>query len=372
MKSSKQFCSLPWNGIHIDQNLDVYPCCLAAGPAGILGNLKRNTFNEIVNGPAMTNMREKFLKGEMPRACKKPCGGKSGDIIDLFTAEERANVFANNIVSYQGIRRADLRTSNLCTLGCVYCNSLWSSTIARREGNVIRIPTAESLRANQQSIEQALDLTDVQSLLLAGGEPLIMKENIALLERVLAHNPNCEVFVNSGLSVLRGPVFDILKSMKNVTWMASVDSTDPRRFEYIRHGNSWTEFVNNFETIAAIDGHIVSVHSVYFTLSYMTFEQTVKDLTNMGCDHIVVDPVSYDELDLRNLPNLQDIIRDHLPYLRNNPALLAGSYEHVLHRLQQPFNGSLERLHSKLAYFDQTFNMSSRTLFPELYAHTSK
>ncbi len=368
--SDKPFCSLPWHGIHIDQSLDVFPCCLAAGPTK-LGNLKENLITTIVNGPMMTNLRENFLRGEMPRMCKKSCGGKQGEIYNLFTPEERQQVFATHDLSYHGIRRADLRTSNLCTLGCVYCNSLWSSTIARRDGTVIHIPTSDSLMRNQ-SVVKSLDLSDVQELFLAGGEPLIMKENITLLEQVLKHNPNCRVNINTGLSVMHGPVFDLIKTLHNVGWMVSVDTTDPKRFEYIRHGNSWDQFTKNFETITAIQGHDVSVHSVYFTLSYKTFAQTLRDLQNMGSVAVAVDPVSYDDLDLRNLPNLQSIIQEDLQSLAEYGLISDRTYQHILYTLEQPFEGSLERLHNKLKYFDETFGMDSRTLFPELYANSPK
>lgn len=368
--SSKPFCSLPWNGIHVDQNLDVFPCCLAAGPSK-LGNLKDNTIEEIVDGPLMTSLREKFLAGEMPRMCKKPCGGKTGDIINKFTAQERAEVFATNNTKYLGIRRADLRTSNLCTLGCVYCNSLWSSTIADREGKTIHIPTANSLRKNQLILEQ-LDLSGVQELFLAGGEPLIMKENLALLKQVLEHNPQCRINVNTGLSVLRGPVYNLLSELPNVGWMVSVDTTDPQRFEYIRHGNTWKEFVERFETICKLPGHDVSVHSVYFALSYKTFAKTIKDLQSMGSVAVVVDPVSYDDLDLRNLPNVKEIIDNDLQQLLDQGLILSEAYQHIKHSLERPMSGSLERLHGKLAYFDQTFGMDSRSIFPELYADNLK
>ena len=56
----KPFCSLPWGGIHINQQLDVFFCCLMASPENTLGNLRDQTLPEILNSDAARATRLLF------------------------------------------------------------------------------------------------------------------------------------------------------------------------------------------------------------------------------------------------------------------------------------------------------------------------
>lgn len=361
---AKPFCSLPWDGIHINQNLDVFFCCLMARPDNSLGNLKRSTMAEILNSSKAQSIRQSFIDGVIPVACNA-CEFKTGDIVNDFTVEEKQLVLETKQLEPTSIHAADIRSSNLCTLDCVYCNHEWSSTIAKRDGYLHLIPSAEKQRQYQANIEE-IDLTQCRKLILAGGEPLLMKEYIPLLKKILEYNPKCNITVNSGLSVVDTPVFDILQQLHNVTWFASVDNTVPEKFAYIRHGNTWDNFEKNLKLVQSVPGHQVLAHMVYFSLSYKDFGQSIITLKQLGITNFLIDPVFHPALDVRNIPDQLDSIRQDLKNLFNQQLITEQTYNQLTGNINLPFNCT-QTLHEYLRIMDAKYSMNSREIFPELY-----
>lgn len=361
---AKPFCSLPWNGIHISQNLDVFFCCLMARPGNSLGNLKDSPIEEILHGNTAQAIRQSFNDGVIPAACNA-CEFKTGDIVNDFTADEKRRVLEHKQLTPTVIHSADIRSSNLCTLDCVYCNPDWSSTIAKRDGYTHLIPSAEKQRQYQSRVE-TIDLTQCRKLILAGGEPLLMKEYIPLLEKILEYNPNCSININTGLSVIDTPVFDLLCQLKNVTWFISADNTVPDKFAYIRHGNTWDNFEKNLKTIRSIPGHTILAHMVYFSLSYKDFGHSIRTLRSLGVDGFLIDPVFHPALDIRNIPNQQDSIKQDLDKLFAEQLITEQTYNQLMGNINLPFN-CLQSLHDYLGIMDAKYSMNSREIFPELY-----
>lgn len=361
----KPFCSLPWDGIHIDQQLNVFFCCLMANSDTALGNLKNQSMEEILNSSTARKMRKEFLDGVIPSQCQRGCGTKTGTIVNDLNTTELEHIFSNQVLDPTPIHSADIRSSNLCTLDCVYCSADWSSTIAKREGLHSLIPSAENQRVYQSYIAN-LDLKHARRLFLAGGEPLLMKEYIELLNQVLQYNPECQIHVNTGLSVINTPVFALLKQLKNVTWIVSVDNTSPDKFAYIRHGNTWDNFLRNLNIIQGIDSHNIVAHMVYFALSYKNFDKSIIDLRDIGIKHLLIDPVFHDALDLRNLPNALDEAARNLKHCLAMQLIDQKTYHRLSSSIAQPFSNS-DQLHKYLADLDIKYNMDSKKIFPEVY-----
>ncbi len=62
-----ELCRYPWMFLYIDTNGDVRPCCYASI---CFGNLLRQDFQAIWNGPAARQMRQDFLNNVIPEACR--------------------------------------------------------------------------------------------------------------------------------------------------------------------------------------------------------------------------------------------------------------------------------------------------------------
>lgn len=63
-------CSYPWTNALIHQNGDVFCCC---DSATLMGNIGKQSFEEIWNGEAARDMRASFISGEMKGCIRSSC-----------------------------------------------------------------------------------------------------------------------------------------------------------------------------------------------------------------------------------------------------------------------------------------------------------
>jgi radical SAM protein with 4Fe4S-binding SPASM domain len=63
-------CIIPFESAYVDSTGQVFPCCHSAGKA-VLGNLRDNTLDEIMNGPVMRKFQEDLLDAATtPSVCR--------------------------------------------------------------------------------------------------------------------------------------------------------------------------------------------------------------------------------------------------------------------------------------------------------------
>jgi sulfatase maturation enzyme AslB (radical SAM superfamily) len=118
-------------------------------------------------------------------------------------------------------------------------------------------------------------------LYLAGGEPLMMKENEIVLQALMQKNPECHICVNTNLSQIENNrIFDLLISGKNVQWLVSVDDMN-ERYEYLRYPGKWNIFAKNLHTLKQ-KSNSVSFNMVFINLNALTIWDTVDYLLDQG------------------------------------------------------------------------------------------
>lgn len=84
----RQKCFAPWERAHIDVHGDVRPCCM--GQAGVMGNLKKQSFAEIWNGEKFQELRRTIHTKNPPdycRTCPILFGINAGVPVDHSTEE---------------------------------------------------------------------------------------------------------------------------------------------------------------------------------------------------------------------------------------------------------------------------------------------
>ena len=60
-------CAFPWSSLMVDTNGEARPCCWASYA---YGNLARDGFDAVWNGPAARALRQSFLDGVLPAGCR--------------------------------------------------------------------------------------------------------------------------------------------------------------------------------------------------------------------------------------------------------------------------------------------------------------
>ena len=376
------FCPMPWGAIYIDPTGSVDHCCISYNS---LGNVKENTLSEIVGTKKNIAIKSDMLDGKKSAGCYKcysPDGGSGGDYLRNTQLRQFENWLPDfsiydNPENFQ-LQYADLRMRNTCNYACVYCGPVFSSTWAAE--------LKQFVNTDNTSINTVLEffydnISTIKKVYLAGGEPLLIKENELLLERLLEVNPDCTLLVNTNLSVIEGNrIFELLTKFNSVHWLISVDDIE-QRYNYIRYPGNWDLFSSNLDilTRTAPQTHLILFNMVYTGLNAKSIFNCVRFLLNSGYaknpEFINLSYVNGGHvptwLDPRVLPapylDQVRLILDNYP--KTGFARFDTGLEHLKLCLNTPIDIPLNRnLFDELAKLDQRRNLNSKDVFSDIYA----
>jgi organic radical activating enzyme len=372
------FCPMPWTGLMYNTNGTVKNCIRSAGQ---LGNLKDQPIEDILHGSTNLDTQQRMLDGQPGKDCH-PCYSlekeKSGfDIISdrIFYIRELKQVPLDTYqLDQHKLHTIDVRWTNLCNFACVYCGPQFSSRWASELDMTIQRPNPEQVEAFKKYIFE--HATTLKHVYMAGGEPLLMKENLELLALLKQVNPEINLRVNTNLSKTDTRVFEAICEFKNVHWTVSVESTGAE-FEYIRFGGHWKDFLDNLHVIKQLD-HKISFNMLWFLLNYDSVFDCVDYLKQIGFHNnsfvigalLGAEAQGPEYLNIRNLPESVLKLLEHKLQDRISMApgyLLEDSYRNMLRYIQQPFERNLQASFEKLQDMDQRRGIDSSCVFKELY-----
>lgn len=376
--TSGTFCPIPWTGVMYNTDGQVKNCIRSSGS---LGNIRDHGIEQILHGPANLDTQQRMLNnqpGQHCHTCYRLEHNKSGfDIISdrIFYIRELKQVPMETYqLGQHNLHTIDVRWTNLCNFSCVYCGPTFSSRWADELGVAIERPSQAQVEEFKKYIfDRAGDLKHVY---MAGGEPLLMKENLELLSLLQKVNPDVNLRVNTNLSKTDTQVFEAICEFKNVHWTVSVESL-AAEFEYIRFGGRWTDFLDNLETIRRLD-HKISFNMLWFLLNYDSIFDCVDYLKQLGFHNnsfvigalLGAEANGPEYLNIRNLPEsvlklLENKLKDKISQAPG--YLLEDSYRNMLQYIQQPFEKNLQASFEQLKQMDQRRGVDSSKIFTELY-----
>lgn len=270
ISNSPTFCPAPWTSLNIDQAGEVSPCFHCVD---MIGNIKKNTIQEIITGPVVNGMKQAMARGEWAPGCSwckrlEETTGASGRTVRRTSEETLAEI--NTDPDFFKLEHLVINWSNLCNLACVYCNpetsTAWQS--------IKKIPINHVKNEHADLIELARTQGhNIQGLSLGGGEPLLQKGLEQFLDYINPATVRGMITTNLSMDLESNAIYQRLKTWPQVEWMISFDNADPDKFEYVRHGASWTQFVKNIQTMKK-DGLYIKAHpaySVYCALDLMEY-----------------------------------------------------------------------------------------------------
>lgn len=367
------FCPMPWTGLMYNFDGAVKNCIRSAE---VLGNIKDNTIEEIVLGDNNNNRQSMIADRIHPSNCT-PChelevGKNSFDIISdrKFYIRELKQVpldTYSRVPNFE-LHTIDVRWTNLCNFACTYCGPKFSSKWAEELKVKQDVPTEEQRAAFKDYIFKHAG--QLKHVYLAGGEPLLMKENLELLDLL---DPGVNLRINTNLSKVDTQVFDRICKFKNVHWIVSAETVE-HEYEYIRYGGKWDDFLDNLITIKKLN-HKISFNMLHFLLNYKSVFGCVDYFKSMGFHNnaFIIGPLLTPlYLNIRHLPNavlaevgaiLEQRINDKPGYL------LEDSYRNMLAYIQQPFDKNLQQSLQEIAELDQRRGLDSSKIFKELYGY---
>lgn len=269
------------------------------------------------------------------------------------------------------LRVLDLRWRNTCNFSCVYCgpdlSSQWASELKDKSFTI----DEDVLGKNKKYIFENLSL--ITHVYLAGGEPLLIKENLELLNILKEQNPDVEIRINTNLSIIDNEIFKKLITFKNVKWTVSVDATGAE-FEYIRYPGNWNKFYHNLLYLKQQEFDI-NFNMVWCVLNSTSILDCVDFLKSIGFHEnsfIIQNLTSPVALDLRALPAVElDRLKEKIKAMMttSDPQYwlyksLNSMYNFVtIPSPNTDMNNTLDFLNT----LDKRRNLSSRDIFPMLY-----
>ena len=305
LMDSKTFCMLPWMHMHAFPDGRAYPCCLSDYWHPV-GDLRKNTMEEVWNQDAYKTMRTNMLAGKECKECTKCYEQEQHGAFSMRNDSNRnyghhiAEAEQTNVdgsVDDFKIRYWDVRFSNLCNFSCRSCGPIFSSNwyndhvkLYNRKPDVLGRDMArvEYTAGNEESMLEQMEqhIPYLEQVYFAGGEPLIMKEHYYLLEKLIEHGKtDIRIQYNTNFSEMRYKdkhVYDYWKHFKNVSVGASLDASGARA-ELIRKGADWEQTLENRQRMLAevphVDFYVSSTISAMNALHVLDFH---KEWTELG------------------------------------------------------------------------------------------
>lgn len=369
----ESFCPVAWRGVYVDPTGRVDNCCISDNR---LGDLNNSPIGDVLQGPRAIEIRQSMIDGKLPDGCRVCCNGESDNLrvnfLNKFIDHDRE--IYDDVRGFR-LNYLDLRWRNTCNSACVYCGPELSSRIAAEQGIEIRSDTS-TIDATKRFIVE--NIGDIKHIYLAGGEPLLIRENEWLLETLIDRDLSPNILVNTNLSTINNRVFDLLCKFPNVTWMISGEHVG-EHYEYIRYGSRWETFDRNLETLIDIVGpknHDYIFNLVYFILNLDGFWQYTDWIKSKNLKKYQVHPAwigngNSDPFDPRRLPiEHSEKVRHQLAQKMHygddiDRPLAKFLLESWLH--PQDNTGGLFPTQNQLTKFDRRRGLDSQRLWPEIW-----
>ena len=370
-KNNPAFCPAPWTSIYIDSTGYIDNCCISNNR---LGNAVTNDILDVMSLEKNQLVKQQMLDGVLPTGCQ---GCKRNDATTSSMRNYMLRINSSvpfsiyNDNSFK-LNYLDIRWTNICNSACVYCAPTYSSKLAE-ELNILQVVDHQKItRIKEFLIDK---LKDIETVYLAGGEPMLTKENIWLLTNLYRENPDCKIIVNTNLSIINNEIFNLICKFKKVHVVLSGEAVG-EQYNYIRYGSDWETFTKNVTTL--INEHptvTISFNLVYTALTTISIFDYIDQIKNWGFPRkktdIGISMTYYNSghggpLDPQNLP---DSSRATAISLLADHAQTAPSLASILEQLQS--SSRTGQAHPDLIKFlqgvDQRHDTNSKVLFPEVY-----
>ena len=278
LTSDKHFCILPWVHTHAFPDGRTYPCCLADYWHPV-GDLRKNTMEEIWNQDGYKTMRKNMLEDKPCKECTKCYEQEESGFFSMRNeANRNLGHYINDVdqTLEDGtnpefkIRYWDVRFSNLCNFSCRTCGPIFSSNwyndhvkLYNRKPDVLGrdMLRVEYAGGTEDAMIEQMEphIPHLEQVYFAGGEPLIMKEHYYLLDRLLElDHTNVRLIYNTNFSELRFKdkhVYDYWKKFETVNVGASLDASGARA-ELMRKGTDWNQTLENRRRMMTETPHV--------------------------------------------------------------------------------------------------------------------
>ncbi len=303
---NKVRCIYPWStmcqetpGTHIRM------CCWSTVP---LGDIRTTSFEDIWNGPAYQEFREKML-GEDLSLCDKSCpylvtgayqkrpariSGVSAEFIKnqalMWDEIEQGKTCIEARPSY-----IKLFPTGRCNLKCIMCNA--------RDQDFPWL--GELFKSNCEQLQKWFPY--INCLEFVGGEPLVSKD----VRDLIADFPGSQYpdlkFSMISNGILLSPAIAESLVGKMIRLSVSIDSSNRQNYERIRAGGKWETLMNNLSYLSKMK------RDFPFNILTVVMKSNISELVDIAAmadkfgSHVGFQPIKGDWRD-ENIDKKEDLI----------------------------------------------------------------
>jgi len=364
------FCPAPWMTFYVEPNGRVDLCCIASAQ---VGNLHERPLKDILRSDKIIEIKKQMLANEPVPGCEACHSGYESSfqhrLVRQFGGREHGDY--QSLDDFK-LKYLDLRWNNTCNYACIYCSADLSSLWAQIDG--VKQIKITNMRTDMMDLVME-NLENLQEVYLAGGEPLMLKENLTILTRLAEVNPDCKIICNTNLSNIKeNAIFDKINDFKHVQWMVSAEAQH-LEYEYIRWPGKWQTFDQNLRTLKSLGrpNHTLAFNLVWLNLNGLSIWDYIDHLINIELDISSVSILPYN-MDVWNGPwHLKHMPQEFLQRVRER---MSDAKYHKIYTYQQNLDfinkhindpnhqSNIATIKEYLEQLDKSRNLDHRYIFP--------
>lgn len=393
---SKHMCIIPWIHMHPWPNGKTLLCCESPYEHSI-GNLREQTLAEVWNSPKMRQVRLNMLNDAPSPECAR-CYEKERHGLESLRITSNRNWLERHSDKVSStnpdgslndlhIVYLDFRFSNVCNLKCRYCgpelSSQWFKDAVKSSFNQTPTEQVIQIRRDLPSFISEFEpmLPYIEQIYWAGGEPLIMDEHWAIMNKLVElGRTDIRIFYNTNftqLSYKGHSALDLWRKFKHISVGASLDASHLRG-EYQRKGTDWTRVESNIRALREqcpdVDFYVSCTLSAYNAYHITDFHRYMVDKG-------YIQPSDWDVNILLNnerfrvsvLPDHHKAVikakwAKHLAWLRSrdNVGRATRGYEAALSFIDDDYSHKLGEFVAFNREFDSIRSEDFASVYPEL------
>jgi len=236
------FCIFPWIEL-MTTNDHTVVCCRSTTPVVKLEDLK-----DFATDANYQSIRQAMLEGKRLPAHCATC--YKTEALGIPSARQQETViWANrlglkNLTDLEKIQSPvyyEVRPSNVCNLACRMCAPSNSELVNQEYAKLKIIQQPVKYKYSNFDI---VDLSQVQKLYVAGGEPLAMPDFFDFLDRCIESRYNFDFTVNTNATKLSDKFKKQLKHLPHLQFIVSLDGFGDLN-HYIRWPSNWQTTIDN-------------------------------------------------------------------------------------------------------------------------------
>ena len=231
----------------------------------------------------MAQLRTQLLNGEKPDVCHICWQKEDLGMPSYRQAYNRRAGFVELLdIDNPELKYVDIKFDNNCNLQCSYCDISSSNQFERArayfDAHGLEHPNNLDAKSDHYSTQKRNYILDIapslRVLKVTGGEPLLSKDFVFVVDYLLEHNlaQNIELNITTNATLFNTVLLDKFNQFKRVTVTISVDSVGPL-YDYIRYPYNWNKFNQRIHELLNYTAHnrkfklkfaaIVTCYSLY-------------------------------------------------------------------------------------------------------------